>query len=161
MTTEYRVLFLCMGNICRSPTAHGVFLHQVQQAGLAERVAVTSAGTHAWHEGSPPDERSQRHALKRGYDLSALRSRPLALADFSQCQLLLAMDWDNLSLAEERCPPALRPRLRRFTEFCTRHDTPVVPDPYQGGPAGFEQVLDLVEDGCEGLLRHVKRQIGA
>jgi protein-tyrosine phosphatase len=160
-TTDYRVLFLCMGNICRSPTAHAVFRDKVMEAGLASRIAVTSAGTHAWHDGSPPDARSQAHARRRGYDLSALRSRPLQDRDFEQCQLLLAMDWDNLALADERCPPHLKRRLRRLTEFCSRHDTPVVPDPYQGGAAGFEEVLDLVEDACEGLLVHVRRQIGA
>ncbi|TNF54108.1 MAG: low molecular weight phosphotyrosine protein phosphatase [Burkholderiales bacterium] len=155
----YRVLFVCMGNICRSPTAHGVFEARVRQAGLAAQVQVDSAGTHGYHIGAPPDARSQRHALRRGYDLSEQRSRQLKAADFDRFDLVLAMDWDNLALAEELCPPHHRRKLRRFAEFFQRFDQTVVPDPYTGGPAGFELVLDLVEDGSEGLLAHVRREL--
>lgn len=151
----FSVLFLCMGNICRSPTAHGVFRHKVQQAGLAHKVFVTSAGTHNYHPGEPPDRRSQHAARERGYDLSDLRARQLSDQDFEQHDLLLAMDWDNLALAEQRCPPAYRRKLRRLTEFCRRHDAAVVPDPYYGGETGFQQVLDLIEDACDGLLEQV------
>jgi protein-tyrosine phosphatase len=157
----YRLTFVCMGNICRSPTAHGVMRHKLRAAGLADRVAVSSAGTHAYHVGEPPDPRSQQHARRRGYDLSDLRARRLLEDDFGHANLVLVMDWDNLALAEELCPPEHRARLRRLTEFCRRFDLPVVPDPYAGGPAGFEQVLDLVEDACDGLLEHVRRRVGA
>lgn len=157
---SYRVLFVCLGNICRSPTAHGVFKARVREAGLAGQVQVDSAGTHGYHIGAPPDARSQRHALRRGYDLSAQRGRQLTAADFDRFDLVLAMDWDNLALAEQLCPPQHRRKLRRFAEFFQRSDHTVVPDPYAGGPAGFELVLDLVEDGSEGLLAHVKRQLG-
>ena len=101
----YSVLFVCMGNICRSPTAEGVFAHRVQQHGLADRVRVDSAGTHNYHPGSPPDARSQTHARQRGYDLSALRARQIADDDFVSFDLILAMDWDNLALLQAACPP--------------------------------------------------------
>lgn len=155
----YRVLFVCMGNICRSPTAHGVFEAMVKQAGLADRVQVDSAGTHSYHVGAPPDARSQEHALKRGYDLSSQSARQLVAQDFADFDLVLVMDWDNLALAQERCPPAQQSKVRRLAEFFQHHDSPVVPDPYQGGAQGFERVLDLVEDGCAGLLHHVQQRL--
>lgn len=154
----YSVLFVCMGNICRSPTAEGVFAHRVRQHGLAGRVRVDSAGTHNYHPGSPPDARSQTHAKHRGYDLSTLRARQIADDDFDSFDLVLAMDWDNLALLQAACPPQHQHKLRRLTEFCQRHDSPVVPDPYYGGQQGFEQVLDLVEDACDGLLAHIISQ---
>ncbi len=152
------ILFVCMGNICRSPTAEGVMRHKLREAGLHEAVRVDSAGTHAWHAGSPPDRRSQMHAARRGYDLAGLRAREVVEADFDRFDLILAMDWDNLALLEERCPPAFRRKLGRLTEHCRRHDSPVVPDPYAGGAQGFEEVLDLVEDACDGLLQLVRRK---
>lgn len=158
-TPGYSVLFLCMGNICRSPTAHGVFRHRVRAAGLDGVVRVDSAGTHNYHPGEPPDQRSQKHATRRGYDLSDLRARQMLLADFEAHDLVLAMDWDNLAMAQELCPPAHAHKLRRLTEFCLRMDSPVVPDPYYGGANGFDAVLDLVEDACEGLLQHVQREL--
>ncbi len=156
---HFSVLFLCMGNICRSPTAHGVFRDRVRRAGLEHRVQVESAGTHNYHPGEAPDRRSQRAAAMRGYDLSDLRARQIRDDDFERHQLLLAMDWDNLALAEQLCPPAQRRKLRRLTEFCRRHEAAVVPDPYYGGDAGFMQVLDLIEDACDGLLAHVQQQL--
>lgn len=157
----YRVTFVCMANYCRSPTAHGVFRRKVEAAGLAERIAVSSAGTHAYHIGSAPDPRSQRHARQRGYDLSDLRARRLTEDDFHRSSLVLVMDWDNLSLAESMCPPEHRKRLKRLTEFGQRYQSPVVPDPYAGGPEGFDHVLDLVEDACDGLLLHVRQRLAA
>lgn len=151
------VLFVCMGNICRSPTAEAVLRHKLRSAGLHEQVKVDSAGTHAWHAGSPPDERSIAHAARRGYDLRPLRARAVVDADFDQFDLILAMDWDNLALLEERCPPAFRRKLGRLTEHCREHDSPVVPDPYAGGAQGFEEVLDLIEDGCAGLVQLLSR----
>jgi protein-tyrosine phosphatase len=156
---RFRVLFVCMGNICRSPTAHGVFEARVRAAGLADRVEVDSAGTHSYHVGAPPDHRSQAHALRRGVDLSTQRARQLTANDFETFDLVLVMDWDNQALAEELCPPQHAKKLRRFAEFFQQHDSPVVPDPYQGGAAGFEHVLDLVEDGSAGLLAHVRRAL--
>lgn len=158
---RFSVLFLCMGNICRSPTAHGVFRYKVQAAGLAHKVSVTSAGTHNYHPGEAPDRRSQHAARQRGYDLSDLRARQLESHDFEEHDLLLAMDWDNLALAEQRCPPVHRRKLRRLTEFCREHEAVVVPDPYYGGERGFQEVLDLIEDACDGLLEYVSHQFVA
>lgn len=159
----YSVLFVCMGNICRSPTAHGVFRHRVRAAGLGHVVQVDSAGTHGFHPGSPPDDRSQMHAQQRGYDLSDLRARQITAHDFGRHDLILVMDWDNLALVEDQCPAEHRAKVRRLTEFCVKSDAPVVPDPYHGGAQGFDHVLDLVEDACEGLLRHVRqvRKLGS
>jgi protein-tyrosine phosphatase len=142
-----------MGNICRSPTAHGVFRHKVKAQGLDQLVFVDSAGTHNYHPGSPPDDRSQEHAFKRGYDLADLRARQITAADFDRYDLILVMDWDNLALVEDL------KKVRRLTEFCLTLDSPVVPDPYYGGASGFDRVLDLVEDACDGLLLHVRKHV--
>lgn len=158
--TVYSILLVCMGNICRSPTAHGVLRHQLQAHGLATRVRVESAGTHGYHAGRPPDERAQAHAASRGYDLSDLRARQIRASDFERHDLILVMDRDNLSHVLAQCPPGQAHKVRRFTEFCLRQAADVVPDPYYGGDAGFEQVLDLVEDACAGLLQHVQQQLG-
>jgi protein-tyrosine phosphatase len=160
-----RVLMVCMGNICRSPTAEGVLRHKLQAWGLDQLVEVDSAGTHANHVGHAPDARAMKHALQRGYDLGRLRARKVSPQDFTRFDLLLAMDWDNLALLEEACPPepAMRRRLRRLTEFLPL-DSPLagaqtVPDPYYGGPQGFEHVLDLVEAACDGLLLHLQHLV--
>jgi protein-tyrosine phosphatase len=158
-TRGYSILFLCMGNICRSPTAHGVFRDRVRTAGLESVVRVDSAGTHNYHPGEPPDHRSQHHASRRGYDLSDLRARQMRSADFETHDLVLAMDWDNLQAAQDLCPSEHTHKLRRLTEFCLRLKSPVVPDPYYGGASGFDDVLDLVEDACDGLLQHVQREL--
>ena len=147
-----RVLMVCMGNICRSPTAHGVLESLVADAGLADRITVDSAGTHDYHVGRPPDERAQQHAARRGYDLSAQRARQLKAQDFDDFDLVLVMDDANQHAARALCPPGQRHKLRRLTGFCTRHRASEVPDPYYGGAAGFEAVLDLVEDACDGVL---------
>lgn len=156
---SYSVLFVCLGNICRSPTAHGVFRHKVAIHGLADLVTVDSAGTSNYHPNSPPDARSQAHAARRGYELSDLRARQIRVADFETFDLVLVMDWDNLAQVTQACPAEHQHKLRRFTEFCQNLDSPVVPDPYFGGAEGFEQVLDLVEDASEGLLQHVKTRL--
>ena len=150
--TQRKVLMVCMGNICRSPTAEGVLRHKLREAGVAALVVVDSAGTHGYHTGEPPDERAVRHARQRGYDLSALRARQITAADFERFDLLLAMDWDNLAELKELCPVEHRGKLRRLTEYAQRFDNPVLPDPYYGSAAAFEQVLDLVEDACAGLI---------
>ena len=151
------VLFVCMGNICRSPTAHGVMQHLVLQAGLQHHVRVDSAGTHDYHAGEPPDARSQAHARKRGYDLSAQRARPVGLDDFALFDRILAMDPANLGWLQSHCPQEYQHKLGLLTDHCQRHPHATeVPDPYYGGAAGFEQVLDLVEDACASLLRELQ-----
>ena len=143
---------VCMGNICRSPTAHGVLETMVADAGLEQHITVDSAGTHSYHVGEPPDERAQQHAARRGYDLSAQRARHLVAQDFERFDLVLVMDEANESHARALCPARLHHRLRRLTDFCSDTAAREVPDPYYGGAAGFEQVLDIVEDACRGLL---------
>lgn len=155
----FSVLFVCMGNICRSPTAHGVFHHKVSEAGLAKLITVDSAGTHNFHPDAPPDERSQEHAQGRGYDLSKLRARQIQGKDFEKFDLILVMDWDNLALVQDISPPQYLAKVRRLTKFCMLHDAPVVPDPYYGGAGGFETVLDLVEDACTGLIRYISKRV--
>ena len=150
------VLFICMGNICRSPTAEGVMRAKLAAAGLD--VEVDSAGTHGYHVGAPPDERSQAHALKRGYDLSPLRARKLEAHDFARFDLVLAMDDNNLAHAHRLCPPAQRHRLKLLMSYAPHAGNPHVPDPYYGGAAGFDEVLDLVEAACDGLIASLARR---
>jgi protein-tyrosine phosphatase len=153
------VLFVCMGNICRSPTAHGVFRSYVKDAGLDHVIDVDSAGTHAYHVGEEPDHRSQVHAMKRGYDLSDLSARQMIAADFESYDLVLVMDWDNYAIAEQLAPAHQKHKLKRLTEFCKTQQAAVVPDPYYNGDEGFEEVLDLVEDACDGLLEHLQARL--
>jgi protein-tyrosine phosphatase len=148
------ILLVCMGNICRSPTAEGVLRAKVAQAGLSGQVSIDSAGTHNYHPGSPPDERSQAHALARGYDLSKLRARQIADEDYAKFDLILAMDWDNLALLQGDCPPEYAHKLKLMMSFAAAHRQlgEVVPDPYHGGEAGFEKVLDLIEASSDDLV---------
>jgi protein-tyrosine phosphatase len=156
------ILFICMGNICRSPTAEGVFRHQVQRvldAATAGRFEIDSAGTHNYHPGEPPDARSQHHAKRRGYDLSALRARALTDDDIARFDHLIVMDDANYAAVIRRANPAHHSKVKRLTEFCVSDAFKrfrEVPDPYYGEAADFERVLDLVEDGCAGLLAHVR-----
>ena len=154
-----RVLFVCMGNICRSPTAEGVFNHHVAQAGLAELIASDSAGTHDYHIGDPPDPRAQNAAGRRGYDLSPLRGRQVGLGDFADFDYVLAMDDYNLRALERLCPSQHRHKLKLFMEFSAGAGMREVPDPYSGGPDGFELVLDMVEQAAQGLLHHLRSRI--
>jgi protein-tyrosine phosphatase len=157
MNRKFSVLMVCMGNICRSPTAEGVFRHLVREAGLQEHIEVDSAGTHDYHVGAPPDERSAHHAGLRGYDLSQLRARQVNARDFQRFDLICAMDRENLRLLEEDCPPEQLHKLRRLMEFAPAGLPEVVADPYYGGAGGFESVLDEVEQACQGLLAYVRR----
>ena len=148
----WRVLMVCMGNICRSPTAQGVLEKMAADAGWQARIVVDSAGTHGDHLGAPPDARAQQHAARRGYDLSGQRARRLRRQDFDDFDAVLVMDAANERAARALRPADARARLHRLTDYCTRHSAHEVPDPYYGGEAGFEKVLDLVEDACDGLL---------
>lgn len=153
------ILFVCMGNICRSPTAEGVFRLRAQAAGLLDMVEIDSAGTDAWHAGEPPDARSQAHAARRGYDLSMQRARQVQSEDFARFDYLLAMDRDNLARLEAICPPQQRGKLALFMRFARNSDAQVVPDPYYDGHAGFERVLDYIEDATDGLIDLLRAEI--
>ena len=152
----YRIVFVCTGNICRSPTAHAVLRHKLSASARVLPVEVDSAGTHAYHAGQAADPRSQAVARQRGYDLSDLRARQLTKRDFERADLVLVMDDDNLLAAAAQCPAPHRHKLRRLVEFCRRHPATHVADPYYGGTSGFEQVLDVVEDACDGLLEQLR-----
>ena len=146
-------LFVCTGNICRSPTAEGIFRKQVAEAGLAERIVIDSAGTHGYHVGEPPDPRTQAAAARRGYDLSMLRARQFEREDFSRFDLVLAMDEDNHEFLARLCQPAHDHKLRMMMDYAGRFRERAVPDPYYGGPRGFERVIDMLEDAAQGLLQ--------
>ena len=158
MKEKVSVLFVCMGNICRSPTAHGVFRAMVEEAGLTADIAVDSAGTHAYHVGNPPDARAQATASERGVDLSDLVARRVAAQDFETFDYLLAMDQDNYMSLSEICPDQHLDKIHMFMDFASQMRTREVPDPYYGGPSGFERVFDLVEAAATGLLGEIRRQ---
>ena len=152
----WRVVFVCTGNICRSPTAEGVLRALAAARGLADQIEVASAGLEGWHVGAPPDARSQAHALRRGVDLSALRARHFSTQDFEMHDLVVALDAGHHAQLLRMCPPARRHTLKRAADFSVRVPVGGVPDPYYGEPADFEQVLDLVEAVCEGILADLK-----
>jgi protein-tyrosine phosphatase len=154
-----RVLFVCLGNICRSPTADGVFRRIVDDAGLSHAIECESAGTHAYHVGEGADVRSSQAAKRRGYDLSKHRARRVRSADFAEFDYVLAMDRDNLrhlEAAASGAGPSRRARVGMFLAFAPAASFTEVPDPYARGDDGFEQVLDLVESASEGLLAHIR-----
>lgn len=153
------VLFVCMGNICRSPTAEGVFRRLLEREGMSALVEVDSAGTHDYHLGRPPDARAQRAALQRGIRLADLRARQAGAEDFRRFDYVLAMDRDNLRLLSALCPPGYEQRLRLLMDFAPDLGLREVPDPYYGGTSGFDRVLDLVEAAAEGLLQEIRRHI--
>lgn len=155
MSEPISVLFCCMGNICRSPTAHGVFRQLLRENNLEHRVLVDSAGTHAYHIGEPPDRRSQQAAKARGVDLSDIRARAAVPEDFVRFHYVLAMDRDNFDFLSALCPPGQEGKLRLFMEFAPHLGQSDVPDPYYGGVRGFEQVLDMIESAAQGLLHRV------
>lgn len=146
------ILFICMGNICRSPTAEGVFRRMAEEAGVLDRLVVDSAGTHDYHVGKAPDDRAQEAAHRRGYDLSSLRGRQVSLRDFEKFDYILAMDRENLASLLRICPREHQHKVRLFLSFSHRFTNLEVPDPYYGGRQGFDQVLDMVEDAARGLL---------
>jgi len=146
------VLFVCTGNICRSPTAEGVFRKLAADAGWGGRLAADSAGTHGYHLGEAPDPRSQAAAAKRGYDLSDLRARKIERADFEHFDLILAMDHDHHAILSRMAPVSVSHKLRLMMSYARRFSESEVPDPYYGGSQEFERVLDLLEDAAQGLL---------
>jgi protein-tyrosine phosphatase len=150
------ILFVCMGNICRSPTAEGVFRHKVQEAGMEQNFLIDSAGTHAYHVGEQPDPRSQLFAHKRGIDLSTQRARRVQPSDFAQFDLLIAMDKSNLQNLQRICPPQYKDKLKLMMSYASHSPADEVPDPYYDSGRGFDTVLDYIEDAAEGLL-HVLR----
>jgi protein-tyrosine phosphatase len=152
------VLFVCMGNICRSPTAEGVFRAQANAAGIEQTLFIDSAGTHAYHVGAEPDARSQLFAAKRGYDLSQQRARQVNFNDFVQFDYLLAMDKDNLALLQAACPPEHRHKLGLFMQYANQSAAEEVPDPYHGGARGFDIVLDYIEDASQGLIERLRNK---
>jgi protein-tyrosine phosphatase len=158
---SYRVLFVCMGNICRSPTAAGVFAKRLREVAPELGVDIDSAGTHAYHVGEAPDARAQRAAERRGVDLGAQRARRVLAEDFDRFDLILAMDELNRAVLVDLCPPERRERIRLFLEFAPHLGRSDVPDPYYGGGKGFEYVLDLVEEASGGLIEHLRVEIAS
>jgi len=153
---KVKVLFVCMGNICRSPTAHGVFEALVEREGLTDRIEVDSAGTHSYHINKAPDPRSQKTALNRGLDLSYQRARQAESNDFIQYDYVLAMDQDNYHSLCAICPEGMENKLELLMDYAPDSRMREVPDPYSGGPQGFEKVFDMVEAAAEGLLEDIR-----
>jgi len=154
-----KVLFVCMGNICRSPTAEGVFRHLAKNENLLDVIEIDSAGTHDYHVGEPPDPRAQEAARRRGVDISSLRGRMAMREDFLRFDYVLAMDRENYENLREICPPGQEAKLRLFLEFAPNRPEREVPDPYFGGAAGFDRVLDMVEEAARGLLQDIRRRL--
>ena len=151
-----RILFVCMGNICRSPTAEGVVRKLLAEQAPELDVLIDSAGTHGYHTGAPPDPRACRAAERRGVDIRPLRARPVTAEDFAHFELVLAMDEQNQQFLLEACPPEYQNRIRLFLDFAPHLERREVPDPYYGGSTGFEHVLDLVEEAAAGLIEHLR-----
>jgi len=151
-----RILFVCMHNICRSPTAEAVFRRQVEHAGLAADVQCASAGIYDFYLGAAPDGRARAAASQRGYDMTRLRARHVSEADFERFDMILAMDRQNIAALAERCPQAHKDKLQLLMRFAKGYSELDVPDPYFGPARGFELVLDMVEDACSELLVHVR-----
>jgi protein-tyrosine phosphatase len=156
-----RILFICLGNICRSPSAEAVLRAIAAKEAPDLHLEIDSAGTAGYHIGAAPDARSQEAARRRGYDMSPLRARIVETADFERFDLVLAMDENNLSVLQQRVPAAYRERVQLFLDFAPDCGMSEVPDPYYGGPAGFEHVLDLVEEASRGLIAHLRARVRA
>ena len=157
---KYGVLFVCTGNICRSPTAEAVFRHRAVESGLADKLVIDSAGTHGYHVGEPPDSRAIAAARARGVKMDDLRARRIAPEDFDTFDLILAMDSGHRGILQRMDAQGGRPaKLSLFLDFAPDSGLTDVPDPYYGGTGDFEHVLDLVENGVAGLLRHLQREI--
>lgn len=155
---QVKVLFVCMGNICRSPTAHALFRQLVEDEGLEQAIKIDSAGTHAYHVGEAPDRRSAAKALSMGIDMSDLRARQAVPEDFYEFDYVLAMDADNYANLQAICPAGYESRLGMFLDFAKEYSTNEVPDPYYGGASGFDHVFDLVDSGSRGLLEDIREK---
>jgi protein-tyrosine phosphatase len=151
-----RILFVCLGNICRSPTAEAVFRHLLVRTETDVEIEVDSAGIGSWHIGEPPDVRAQAAARRRGFEMAGLKARQIVREDFERFDLILAMDRENLAELRRRAPPQYRERVRLFLQFAPELGEEDVPDPYYGGDAGFEAVLDLAERAARGLLDYLR-----
>lgn len=151
-----RILFVCLGNICRSPTAEGVFRALIEREGLADRIQIDSAGTHDYHVNKPPDRRAQAAALRRGIDISGLRGRQVLRADLERFDYVLAMDRENLDHLLALSPPEYRHKVRLFLEYAPQRPEREVPDPYYGGAAGFDRVLDMLSEAAYGLMTELR-----
>ncbi len=156
---SYRVVLVCMGNICRSPTAEGVLRYFIKINKLGDKVEVDSAGTHGYHVGEAPDSRTQRAAAVRGYNLSQLRARKVARQDLDYFDLILAMDKSNLDNLRRMATPEQQERMHLFMDYARNFDDDEVPDPYYGLGHGFDLVLDMVEDASLGLLEEIKKKL--
>lgn len=154
---KIKVLFVCMGNICRSPTAEGVFAKLLKEQNLEEYFVIDSAGTHAYHVGEPPDLRAQHAALERNVELAHLRARKVIMGDFEDFDFLLAMDDDNYAALMDACPEQYKDKISYFLDYAPHLDIREVPDPYYGGKYGFERVLDLAEAASVGFLTMLKK----
>jgi protein-tyrosine phosphatase len=150
-----KVLFVCMGNICRSPMAEGMFRKAVRDAGLEGQIEADSAGTHAYHVGSPPDPRAQAAIRQRGVDIGGLRGRKVEDVDFERFDYILAMDGDNMDRLMQRAPARHQDKVRRLLSFSRKYPNLDVVDPYYGGPQGFEENLDMIQDAVQGLIREI------
>ena len=156
--TKIKILFVCMGNICRSPTAHGVFQHLVQQEKLGKRIEIESAGTHAYHVGSEPDRRALETAAAKGIDLGYITARQVCAADYDYYDYILAMDNDNYAMLKQACPEPFQHKIRLFLDFSDDQSLTEVPDPYYGGIKGFSNVFAMIDRASKGLLDEIKRR---
>ena len=151
-----KILFVCMGNICRSPMAEGIFQREVAKAGLQDRIRIDSAGTHSYHIGEPPDPRAQSAISRRGVDISGLRGRQVADADYEKFDYILAMDEGNLSILKRNAPAHAHDKIRLLLSYSSKYPHQEVPDPYYGGARGFDENLDMIEDAVEGLISNIR-----
>ena len=153
--TSQKVLFICMGNICRSPSAEGMFRKLLNERNLHHRIETDSAGTEGWHTGSAPDRRAQHAAGQRGVDISGLRARQVSSTDMEAYDLIIAMDYDNQSRLHRLADKQHAYKIRLLLEFSDRYNDNEIPDPYYGGDHGFDLALDMIEDSCKQLLQHI------
>ncbi len=155
---KIKVLFVCMGNICRSPTAEGVFAKLLKERSMEDFFSIDSAGTHAYHVGEAPDLRAQKAALERGIELHHLKARKVIMGDFEDFDFLLAMDDENYAALSAACPEQYKNKIKYFLDYAPHLGTRIVPDPYYGGKYGFEKVLDLIEEASSGFISALQKQ---
>lgn len=153
---KYKILFICLGNICRSPSAEAVMKAVVEKAGLSDTIYIDSAGISGYHDGESADKRMMTHAIRRGYNLTSISRRIRPLTDYDDFDIIIGMDNQNIEDLNVLAPnEEVKAKIHKMTEFCTTHKIETVPDPYFGGSEGFELVLDLLEDACKGLLNKI------